>query len=190
MVTSDSEKSLNRDISPSKNEQISAWEKLRDTVTGISVLHQSLQDNERFRTPGTRNSFMDLYHMNTEVMTRKKDGMASELRTLPPCTRNDCNEHKMPHPTVVAEDTEIKKREREREREVNDNKTERKKNSKKRNFRSLDSPEEFVLPKTAKPYSPAKAPIPVETNNGFSDLEQDVEQPISKNADSPEETID
>ncbi|GFS30197.1 hypothetical protein TNIN_390521 [Trichonephila inaurata madagascariensis] len=107
------------DISPSENKQISACEKLRDTVTSISVLHQTLQVNARFRSFSPRNSSIDLYRMNTEV----------------------------------------------------------------------DSPEEFVLPKkTARPNSPAKDPV--ETNNSFSDLEQDKERLVPENADFPEETVD
>ncbi|GFY55172.1 hypothetical protein TNIN_277951 [Trichonephila inaurata madagascariensis] len=57
--------------------------------------------------------------------------------------------------------------------------------------RSKNSPEEFVLPKkTASPDSPAKAPTNVETNNSFSDLEQDEERPVPENVDFPEEIVD
>ncbi|GFS71280.1 hypothetical protein TNCV_5050291 [Trichonephila clavipes] len=82
-MASNSEISLNMDIFPSKNEQISACEKLRDTVTGISVLHQIVQDDARFHTHSPMNSFMHLYRMNTEAMMRKKEDLVNELRTLP-----------------------------------------------------------------------------------------------------------
>ncbi|GFW43778.1 hypothetical protein TNCV_4771271 [Trichonephila clavipes] len=85
------------------------------------VLHQTLQDNERFRIPSPGNSFMDLYRMSPEAMMRKKEDLPK---------------------------------------------------------------------KTARLDSPAKDPTPEETKNIYSDLEQDVEQPIPENDDSPEETVD
>ncbi|GFW54057.1 nucleic-acid-binding protein from transposon X-element [Trichonephila clavipes] len=43
-----------------------------------------------------------------------------------------------------------------------------------------DSTEEFIFPKkTARPISPTSTQDPIETNNSFSDLEQDVEHPPS-----------
>ncbi|GFV25568.1 uncharacterized protein TNCV_1594211, partial [Trichonephila clavipes] len=43
-----------------------------------------------------------------------------------------------------------------------------------------ESTEEFIFPKkTAKPVSPTPTQDPIETNNNFSDLEQDVEHPLS-----------
>ncbi|GFS81930.1 uncharacterized protein TNCV_2497171 [Trichonephila clavipes] len=54
----------------------------------------------------------------------------------------------------------------------------KKKLCKKRKQKSKDSTEEFIFPKkTARPISPTSTQDPIETNNSFSDLEQDVEHP-------------
>ncbi|GFU56357.1 hypothetical protein TNCV_3854321 [Trichonephila clavipes] len=41
--------------------------------------------------------------MSTQAMARKKDELVSELKTLPPCTRDDCKEHKIPTSLIVAD---------------------------------------------------------------------------------------
>ncbi|GFS47236.1 hypothetical protein TNIN_299551 [Trichonephila inaurata madagascariensis] len=78
-------------------------EKLRDTVTGISALHKSLLDESLASSPTHRNSFSEIYRMSTQAMAMKKEEMVSELKTLPPCTRTDCNEQKIPTTLVVEE---------------------------------------------------------------------------------------
>ncbi|GFY59582.1 hypothetical protein TNIN_245101 [Trichonephila inaurata madagascariensis] len=60
------------DFSPSRHLQVAASEKLRDTVTGISVLHQSLQEKESLRSPSPRNSYTELYRMNAQAMVGKR----------------------------------------------------------------------------------------------------------------------
>ncbi|GFU77906.1 uncharacterized protein TNCV_521061 [Trichonephila clavipes] len=66
---------------------------------------------------------------------------------------------------------------RRKEEMVNKSK---KKFSKKRKQKGKDSTEEFIFPKkTARPISPTSTQDPIETNNSFSDLEQDVEHPPS-----------
>ncbi|GFY70918.1 hypothetical protein TNIN_260681 [Trichonephila inaurata madagascariensis] len=91
------------DFSPTRQAKIAACEKLRDTVTGISALHKSLLDESLARSPSPRNSFIELYRMSTQAMAMKKEEMVSEFKTLPPCTRTDCNEHKIPIALVVEE---------------------------------------------------------------------------------------
>ncbi|GFX83976.1 uncharacterized protein TNCV_3018241, partial [Trichonephila clavipes] len=50
----------------------------------------------------------------------------------------------------------------------------------KAEMKGKDSTEEFIFPKkTARPISPTSTQDPIETNNSFSDLEQDVEHPPS-----------
>ncbi|GFT54115.1 hypothetical protein TNCV_4179661 [Trichonephila clavipes] len=52
--------------------------------------------------------------------------------------------------------------------------------AKKRKQKGKDSTEEFIFPKkTARPIPPTSTQDPIETNNSFSDLEQDVEHPPS-----------
>ncbi|GFU26929.1 hypothetical protein TNCV_2536611 [Trichonephila clavipes] len=58
------------DFSPTRQIQVAACEKLRDTVHGISALHSSMF--EGVRTPSPKNSFMELYQMSTHAMARKK----------------------------------------------------------------------------------------------------------------------
>ncbi|GFY33782.1 uncharacterized protein TNCV_4594941 [Trichonephila clavipes] len=56
----------------------------------------------------------------------------------------------------------------------------RKAEMQKRKQKGKDSTEEFIFPKkTARPISPTSTQDPIETNNSFSDLEQDVEHPPS-----------
>ncbi|GFW09069.1 hypothetical protein TNCV_3081611 [Trichonephila clavipes] len=89
------------DFSPTRQMQVKACEKLRDTVHGISALHSSMFDDAR--SPSPKNSCMELYQMSTRAMARKKDEMVSELKTLPQSTRDDCNEHKIPTSLIVEE---------------------------------------------------------------------------------------
>ncbi|GFY07889.1 hypothetical protein TNCV_2579211 [Trichonephila clavipes] len=44
----------NMEVSPTRQAQVAACEKLRDTVTGVSALHMSLHDG---RSPSPKNSF-------------------------------------------------------------------------------------------------------------------------------------
>ncbi|GFX18819.1 hypothetical protein TNCV_4143401 [Trichonephila clavipes] len=67
------------DFSPTRQKQVAACEKLRDTVTGISALHRFMYDD--VRSPSPMNSFTELYR-TTQAMARKKE-MASELKTPP-----------------------------------------------------------------------------------------------------------
>ncbi|GFW74765.1 hypothetical protein TNCV_963401 [Trichonephila clavipes] len=63
--------SVSMDFSPTRQMQVATCEKLRDTVTGISALHRSMFDDAR--SPSPKNSFLELYRMTTQAMTRKKD---------------------------------------------------------------------------------------------------------------------
>ncbi|GFX27853.1 hypothetical protein TNCV_3082761 [Trichonephila clavipes] len=137
MMTSDFQKSSNMDISPSKNEQISASEKLK------SYSHWYLSPS-----PNPSRLYKIPYSQPQELLYGS-----------------------------ISDEHRSHDEKKGRLGKSNDDKTTRKKGSKKRKNKSKDSPEEFVLPKTARPDSPVKAPTPVETNS-FSDLEQDVEQPI------------
>ncbi|GFR13035.1 hypothetical protein TNCT_383671 [Trichonephila clavata] len=110
-----SESSIIMDISPTKNSQLAAGEKLRETVAGIPAIQQTLQQEVSIRTPRPRNSFIELYWKDTEAMMRRKEGL------------------------------------------------------------------------TARPDFPTKKPDPVETVNSFSDLDQDVEQPIPITTNPSEE---
>ncbi|GFS69624.1 hypothetical protein TNCV_1429331 [Trichonephila clavipes] len=98
-----SDSSDNMEFSPTKFDQVSTCEKLRDTVTGISTLHKSIYGMDG-RSPSPRNSFKDLYLSSTHAMIRRKEEMVSELKTLPPCTRADCQDHKITS-TSVGEET-------------------------------------------------------------------------------------
>ncbi|GFY56211.1 hypothetical protein TNIN_84731 [Trichonephila inaurata madagascariensis] len=98
-----SDYSGNLDFSPTRQAKIAACEKLRDTVTGISALQKSLLDESLASSPTHRNSFSEIYRMSTQAMAMKKEEMVSELKTLPPCTRTDCNEHKIPTTLVAKE---------------------------------------------------------------------------------------
>ncbi|GFT59502.1 nucleic-acid-binding protein from transposon X-element [Trichonephila clavipes] len=69
-----SDSSDNMEFSPTKFNQISACEKLRDTVTGISTLHKSIYGMDG-RSPSPRNSFKDLYISSTQAMIRRKEEM-------------------------------------------------------------------------------------------------------------------
>ncbi|GFV51429.1 hypothetical protein TNCV_1107881 [Trichonephila clavipes] len=171
-----SDSSDQMEFSPTNFEQVATCEKLRDTVTGISALHMSIHGMDG-RSPSPRNSFMDLYLSNTQAMIRRKKEMVSELKTLPPCIISDCQDHKIPS-TSVEEETNF-----EPSPPVNENKTKttsksKKKLCKKRKQKGKDSTEEFIFPKkTARPISPTSTQDPIQTNNSFSDLEQDVEHP-------------
>ncbi|GFX80658.1 hypothetical protein TNCV_499251 [Trichonephila clavipes] len=128
------------------------------------------------RSPSPGNSFMDIYLSNNQAMIRRKEELVSELQTLPPCTISDCQDHKIPSTSVEVEicfapppDIENK---------IKTNSKSKKKLSKKRKQKGKDSTEEFIFPKkTARPISPTLTQDPIETNNSFSDLEQDVEHP-------------
>ncbi|GFT45973.1 hypothetical protein TNCV_3535481 [Trichonephila clavipes] len=169
------------DISPSRLAQVDTCEKLRDTATGISALHKSLHEMDE-RSPSPRNSFTELYRTSTQAMIRRKEEMVSELKTLPPCTRLDCQDHKIPSTSVDEEiNFETSHPENENENKIKINsKPNKKKLSKKRKNKAKESTEEFIFPKkTARPISPTSTQDPIETNNNFSDLEQDVEHPLS-----------
>ncbi|GFT80831.1 hypothetical protein TNCV_2714631 [Trichonephila clavipes] len=160
------------DFSPTRQSEVAACEKLRDTVHSISALHSSMLEGAR--TPSPKNSFLELYQMSTYAMAKKKDELVSELKTLPPCTRDDCKEHKIP-PSLIVEDSNIN----ESTSDKSIHKVKKKKQSKKRKNKNKESSEEFIFPKkTARPVSPISTQDPIETKNNFSDLEQDVEHPL------------
>ncbi|GFX23527.1 nucleic-acid-binding protein from transposon X-element [Trichonephila clavipes] len=164
--------SENMEVSPTRQAQVAACEKLRETVTGISALHMSLHDG---RSPSPQNSFTELYRMSTQAMIKRKEEMVSELKTLPPCTRNDCNEHKIPT-TSVEEEINLKVPPPEL---TNKKGNKNIKLCKKRKNKGKESTEEFIFPKkTARPVSPTSSQDPIVTSNNFSDLEQDVEHPL------------
>ncbi|GFT20537.1 hypothetical protein TNCV_2183751 [Trichonephila clavipes] len=147
-----SDSSDNMEFSPTKFDQVSACEKLRDTVTGISALHLSIHGMDG-RSPNPRNSFKELYYSSTQAMIRRKEEMVKEEINLEPS---------LP------------------ENKIKTSKPNKKKLSKKRKQKSKESTEEFIFPKkTARPISPTSTQDPIETNNSFSDLEQDVEHPPS-----------
>ncbi|GFW91696.1 nucleic-acid-binding protein from transposon X-element [Trichonephila clavipes] len=58
--------------------QVAACEKLRDTVTGISVLHMSLHDG---RSHSPQSSFAELYRLSTQAMIKRKEEMVSKEST-------------------------------------------------------------------------------------------------------------
>ncbi|GFW54648.1 hypothetical protein TNCV_5110221 [Trichonephila clavipes] len=177
-----SESSDYMELSPTKFDQVSACEKLRDTVTGISALHFSIHGMDG-RSPSPRNSFMDMYVSGKQAMIRRKEEMVSELKTLPPCTISDCQDHKIPSTSVEEENNFTPSppvNENKIENKIKINSKSKKKFSKKRKQKGKDSTEEFIFPKkTARPISPTSIQDPIETNNSFSDLEQDVEHPPS-----------
>ncbi|GFW58624.1 hypothetical protein TNCV_1579561 [Trichonephila clavipes] len=174
-----SDTSEQMDISPSKFFQVAACDKLRDTVTGISALYMSLQEMNG-RSPSPRSSFKELYLSSTQAMIRKKEVLVSELKTLPPCTRLDCQDHKIPS-TSVDEEINFETFHPDNENNIKINsKPNKKKLSKKRKNNAKESTEEFIFSKkTARPISPTPTQDPIETNNHFSDSEQDVEHPLS-----------
>ncbi|GFS93597.1 hypothetical protein TNCV_3775691 [Trichonephila clavipes] len=158
------------DFSPTRQSQVAACEKLRDTVHSISALHSSMLEGGR--TPSPKNSFLELYQMSTYDLAKKKDELVSELKTLPPCTRDDCKEHKIP---PIVEDSKVNESTLDN---INHN-VKKKKQNKKRKNKNKESSEEFIFPKkTARPVSPISTQDPIETKNNFSDLEQDVEHPL------------
>ncbi|GFS56183.1 nucleic-acid-binding protein from transposon X-element [Trichonephila clavipes] len=101
--------------------------------------------------------------------------MVSELKTVPPCTRSDCNEHKMLTTSIVEEiNLKVPPPELKTNRKGNKNKL-----CKKRKNKGKESTEEFIFPKkTVRPVSPTSTQDPIETSNNFSHLEQDVEHPL------------
>ncbi|GFX15452.1 hypothetical protein TNCV_3303811 [Trichonephila clavipes] len=172
-----SDSSDHMEFSPTKFEQVSACEKLRDTITGISALHKSIHGMDG-RSSSPRNYFKDLHLSSTQAMIRRKEEMVSELKTLPPCTRSDCQDHKIPS-TSVEEEINFEPSPPENKIKTV-SKPNKKKLCKKRKQKSKESTEEFIFPKkTARPTSPTSTQDPIETNNSCSDLEQDVEHPPS-----------
>ncbi|GFW11095.1 hypothetical protein TNCV_4783051 [Trichonephila clavipes] len=165
--------SENMEVSPTRQAQVAACEKHRDTVTGISALLMSLHDGRSFSPP---NFFKELYLTSTQAMTNRKEEMVNELKTLPPCTRTDCNEHKIPTTSIVEE---INLKVPPPELKSNSKGNKNKKLCKKRKTKGKESTEEFIFPKkTAMPVSPTSTQDPIVTSNNFSDLEQDVEHPL------------
>ncbi|GFW71956.1 hypothetical protein TNCV_4788451 [Trichonephila clavipes] len=63
------------DFSPSKQLQLAACEKLRNIITGISALHQSLHEKESLHSPSPRNSYTELYLVKAQAMIKKKEEM-------------------------------------------------------------------------------------------------------------------
>ncbi|GFV61243.1 hypothetical protein TNCV_500351 [Trichonephila clavipes] len=70
------------DFSPTRQTQVAASEKLRDTVTGISALHKSLHEITG-HSPSPKHSFTELYRTSTQAMIMRKEEMVIELKTLP-----------------------------------------------------------------------------------------------------------
>ncbi|GFU08804.1 hypothetical protein TNCV_991491 [Trichonephila clavipes] len=66
------------EVSPTRQAQVAACEKLRDTKTGISALHLSLHDGH---SPGPQNSFTELYRMSTQAVIKRKEEMVSKEST-------------------------------------------------------------------------------------------------------------
>ncbi|GFT42228.1 uncharacterized protein TNCV_1465711 [Trichonephila clavipes] len=169
------------DFSPTRQSKVAACEKFRDTVHSISAMHSSMLEGER--TPSPKNSFLELYQMSTYYLAKKKDELVSELKTLPPCTRDDCKEHKIP---PIVEDSNVS----ESTLDKTNHNVKKKKQNKKRKNGTKESSEEFIFPKkTARPVSPISTQDPIETKNNFSDLEQDVEHPLPTNENVISETI-
>ncbi|GFX51388.1 uncharacterized protein TNCV_3103211 [Trichonephila clavipes] len=169
------------DFSPTRQSKVAACEKLRDTVHSISAMHSSILEGAR--SPTKKNSLLELYQMTSYDLAKKKDELVSELKTLPPCTRDDCKEHKIP---PIVEDSNVSKSTLDK---TNHN-VKKKKQNKKRKNRTKESSEEFIFPKkTARPVSPISTQDPIETKNNFSDLEQDVEHPLPTNENVISETI-
>ncbi|GFV78701.1 hypothetical protein TNCV_961581 [Trichonephila clavipes] len=127
-------------------EQVAACEKLRDTVTGISALHLSIQGMDG-HSPSLRNSFKDLY-LSTQAMIRRKEEMVSELKTLPPCTIPECQDHKIPSTSVEEEINFVPSPwENKNENKIKTNSKSKKKFSKKRKQKGKDSTESLSFPK-------------------------------------------
>ncbi|GFX74849.1 hypothetical protein TNCV_636761 [Trichonephila clavipes] len=124
-----------------------------------------------------------MYISGKQAMIRRKAEMVSELQTLPPCTISDCQDHKIPS-TSVEEENNFVPSPPVIENKI-ENKTKINSKSKKnlaknvnRKVRILRKSLSFRK-KTARPISPTSTQDPIETNNSFSDLEQDVEHPPS-----------
>ncbi|GFX09744.1 hypothetical protein TNCV_653431 [Trichonephila clavipes] len=169
------------DFSPTRQSKVAACEKLRDTVHSISAMHSSMLEGARTSSP--KNPFLELYQMSNYDLAKKRDELVSELKTLPPCTRDDCKEHKIP---PIVEDSNVS----ESTLDKTNHNVKKKKQNKKRKNRTKESLEEFIFPKkTARPVSPISTQDPIETKNNFSDLEQDVEHPLPTNENVISETI-
>ncbi|GFW84353.1 hypothetical protein TNCV_1132221 [Trichonephila clavipes] len=70
------------EFSPTRQSQVAACEKLRDTVTGISALYKSLHEmNERSLSP--MNSFTELYRTSTQAMIKRKEEMTKHVPKSP-----------------------------------------------------------------------------------------------------------
>ncbi|GFX21416.1 hypothetical protein TNCV_1398301 [Trichonephila clavipes] len=65
------------DFSPTRQSEVAACGKLRDTVLRISALHSSMLEGAR--TPSPKNSFLELYQMSTYAMAKKKDELDSNI---------------------------------------------------------------------------------------------------------------
>ncbi|GFV45720.1 hypothetical protein TNCV_640061 [Trichonephila clavipes] len=177
-----SESSDYMELSPSKFDQVSACAKLRDTVTGISALHLSIHGMDG-RSPSPEILSWTCTFPANRLMIRRKAEMVSELQTLPPCTISDCQDHKIPS-TSVEEENNFVPSPPVIENKI-ENKTKINSKSKKnlaknvnRKVRILRKSLSFRK-KTARPIPPTSTQDPIETNNSFSDLEQDVEHPPS-----------
>ncbi|GFW50126.1 hypothetical protein TNCV_4695441 [Trichonephila clavipes] len=67
-----------RSFAPTRQAQVAACKRLRDTVTGISALHISLHDG---RSHSPQSSFAELYWMSTQAMIKRKEEMATATTT-------------------------------------------------------------------------------------------------------------
>ncbi|GFW61159.1 hypothetical protein TNCV_433831 [Trichonephila clavipes] len=90
------------DFSPTRQSEVAACEKLRDTVHSISALHSSMLEGAR--TPTPKNSFLELYQMSTYAMAKKKDELDVEHPL--PTDKNVIPEQitpptKLPHPVML-----------------------------------------------------------------------------------------
>ncbi|GFS70519.1 hypothetical protein TNCV_2671401 [Trichonephila clavipes] len=150
-----SDSSEQMEFSPKKFEQVATCEKLRVTVTGISALHKSLHEVDR-RSPSPRNSYTDLYLSSTQAMIRRKEELVSELKTLPPCTRLDCQDLKIPS-TSVKEEINLEPSLPENKIKTN-SKTNKKKLSKKRKKRVRNPRKSLSFPK--RPPDQLPRPLP------------------------------
>ncbi|GFW35162.1 hypothetical protein TNCV_5067271 [Trichonephila clavipes] len=65
------------DFSPTRQSEVAACEKLRDTVHSISALHSSMLEGAR--PPSPKNSFLELYQMSTYAIAKKKDELDSNI---------------------------------------------------------------------------------------------------------------
>ncbi|GFU39134.1 hypothetical protein TNCV_4958671 [Trichonephila clavipes] len=107
------------EVSPTRQAQVAACEKLRDTVTGISALHMSLHDGRSF---SLQNSFKELYLTSTQSMIKRKEEMVKQDVEHPLPTTNQVTTEvvtpkiKLPHPIMLK----IKKNFREQIKRINE----------------------------------------------------------------------